>query len=124
MDISKIKERCESITPGPWNADCCDGLCPAGIMWDNGPIAHVVVGEWGDPYECLEFEDGTKTGLSDSFEFKKYDKPLRPSRDMLAYGSVDKEWARRNARFIAHARTDIPLLIAEIERLQELVKTS
>lgn len=122
LKLKKIMERAEKATPGNWSNSCCGGHCPAGIMSTHHPICNVISGGWGDEYPTIEFENGEKLGLSESTEFKVFDRPVRATVDGLDYGSVEKFQAKANGDFIAHSRQDIPFLLSLVEKYQRALE--
>lgn len=97
-ELDAIRERCEKATPGPWTVnwsekECENNHCPHGLD-DYGKV-------------CESCEDYTYiTGAT------------IPQTKTVEYGDyVDMNDA--DADFIANARTDIPFLLAEIDRLKD-----
>ncbi len=94
IDLDAIKQRADAATPGPWYS-----------TW-NDPITTPISDD----------EDGTVIRSEDE---------RVPPADRVVVGSIwyDHSWAactQPNAAFIAAARTDIPALVAEVERLQRI----
>lgn len=91
--LDAIRARCEAATPGPWEA-VNKSVRLAGVVCEFS---------WGK-----EAPDGHNGGICNclgaSYGAKKND-PVN-------------EQARGNAAFIAASRTDVPDLLAEVERLQ------
>jgi len=96
--LQEIKDRCEKATSGPWFVE--------------GPLS---------PEEA-----GIPAGVSCSIIYE-----VAPATDIdpvdIGYIAENCEdpltlYGTNNAEFIAHAREDIPLLIADNERLEALVK--
>lgn len=116
--LEEIEERANRAIPGPWTNDCCKGLCPAGIWSKTAdvPVVEVVRGEWGDKFPTIEVEGKGSVGLTGN-EFMKFDAPVRAIEECIGYGTISDEMAKSNGDFIAHAREDIPWLIAEVKRL-------
>lgn len=106
------KARAEAASPGDWNA-CNDGKCPCvTIMAADHPIATCARGDWGDEYPSLRI-----TG--DSFDAK-----AEAYMEKIVYGHIAHEAAEANCRFIAAAKSDVPVLAeavlnlcAEVDRL-------
>lgn len=94
------KERCEAATSGEWRR-CCDGDCPCHQVWTI-PGDHPVF--TADGRQCI---GPTHHKWGDSPE--------------AIYGEVRDEQAKANARFIAAARTDLPMALDEIDRLNRLL---
>jgi len=89
LDLDAIEARANAATPGPWlNADKKD----IGKDWLIGSVI-----------DC-----GTTLELSDRIV----------TTDRLSGLNVTSGGAHEDAEFIAHARTDIPALIAEIRALR------
>ena len=90
IDLDAIKARAEAATPGPWNADVAQrGDC---VVW--GPNGRFVLNAQAEPH-WVEFPEGWPTKRSVAFDAD-----------------------RRDVEFIAHAREDVPALVAEVERLR------
>lgn len=96
LDLEPIKARERAATKGPWKAKkTADGRCD-GIV----PDYHNHAGE-------------------DCYDYARDDFKMCPATDEIVTtdsGVYGPSWP--DAEFIAHARTDIPALIAEIERLR------
>lgn len=91
-ELKAIEERANKATRGPWNFDLrvgCVGVYP------------------GEQISCFSYAD-TKT-------FIFYRHGICDDTGIWHVGEQDKH----DALYIAHARTDIPRLIAEVRRLQE-----
>jgi hypothetical protein len=98
VDIKAIKERCDRATPGPWNVDQkAQGDC-TNLDIDCGKT---VCDESCKECEWYEFFTGASIDKILTLRLDEWD------------GINDAD-----ADFIAHAREDIPALIAEIESLQ------
>lgn len=89
MNLEEIKVREKAATPGPWS------YCGANEINENGCDCGLV---WGPDGNATVAE--TNTGVRDK-EWK-----------------WDGEVVIANGIFIAHARTDIPALIAKVEEKQ------
>ncbi len=87
MNLAEIKAREKAATPGPWH------YCGANEVNENGCDCGLV---WGPDGNATVAE--TNTGVRDK-EWK-----------------WNREVVIANGLFIAHAREDIPVLIAEVER--------
>lgn len=105
-DVDAIRARADAATAGAWR-------------WMHTPSAHSLDyprgtpdEEWdGQPDESLNFDE------------------LRASSDLILYGVWGNDstaavgvWRAEDAAFIAHARDDIPALLAYIERLEVAVQ--
>lgn len=88
LDLTEIRRRVEGATPGPWQK-CGEhrGGCICRQVWSTRADCLVAVG--------IAAED----------------------EDYTCGDGLTIEAAQANADFIAHAREDIPLLLAEIDRL-------
>ena len=94
--IREIKERCEKATKGPWTPGREDMQSYDGAT--------------GQPFSSV-YADDDRAGLHMGHKL-----PLVIAR--IDGKDIEAEEEKSNARFIAHARTDIPDLLAEIERLR------
>lgn len=116
--LREIKERCERATPGPWRVGnpyvvapvrddkcmLCDMSEPLATVTENGQTCHV-------HFDDRQYEDDWRDIASEStFETIVGD---------YSYDSGGVATTRADAEFIAHAREDVPALIAEVERLWE-----
>ncbi|WP_405537713.1 hypothetical protein OG787_33560 [Streptomyces sp. NBC_00075] len=101
-ELQLIEERSDSATPGPWFVRQLD---------DREAMSLVAVSTVPD------------TGLGERW-------PDFPSAQMVAltlvqdprYADVSDELWDENARFIAHARQDVPRLVAEVRRLRGILE--
>ncbi len=97
LDLAKIKEAAERATPGPWDTDTIDNEDGKwrfkSYIVGSGPV---------DNWKAV-----VDTSNSDVIEIHR--------EDDIDYSSVWDEQGRRNAEFIALARTTVPALIARIE---------
>lgn len=93
-DLDAIRERAEAATEGPWSAANEHGLL--------GPEAQPAwcVSQMRPGWESMSPTKGYVTDIAETFSDD-------PDRDP-------------DAEFIAHARTDVPALIAEVERLRKI----
>jgi hypothetical protein len=97
-ELEEIELRCEAATPGPWfvrhlDDDYAMNLTAVSTTPDTGQ------GERWPNFDSTTIVAATLV--------------QQPRYVDLADGRWDE-----NARFIAHARTDIPRLVAEIKRLR------
>jgi hypothetical protein len=90
-DLREIEARANAATPGPW-------LVERQYSGDNWMIGCLVVG-------------------TDSGDGKNYDVTI--TTDHLHASEYGDATARIDAEFVAHARTNVPALIAEVRRLRE-----
>jgi hypothetical protein len=96
LDLEAVKARCEKATEGPW-------------CWEN----------------CGEKGNDVVVGIALDSQDRHIEGQIPADSD----ADADQVVARRtpllgeatpaDAAFIAHARTDIPALVAEVERLRE-----
>lgn len=92
IDLGAIEARCAAATPGPWY-----------IVWGGyrgNSICHSVPGR---VYNGNKWIEDSK----------------QPLDEKIANMANPKRLSEDDAEFIAHARQDIPALIAEVRRLQE-----
>jgi hypothetical protein len=105
-ELAAIKERAENATPGPWR-------------WTDARSKHT-----------LDYPPGTQDVVWDGttegrFSFSEL---VDPDGNYLLAGAwcnddtADVSVAYEDAAFIQHARQDIPALLAEVERLRELLR--
>ncbi len=106
--LQQIEERVAKATPGPWYAHATDDMYATNARYVSikpGNIHH----------------HDNKRGMSDG------DKHQADPNSVVAITLLQAPLLARtdecdeNALFIAHARTDVPLLIAEVRRLQAQV---
>lgn len=91
IDLEVIKARCEAATAGPWHH--------VGLPWDHEG-GNIYTGN-GDPHSGRIIASVDPMGLEE--EFAEHHGPRNHLGD---------------ADFIAAARTDVPALVAEVERLR------
>ena len=96
--INAIRARCEAATPEPWTADLSEGDC--GVYSEDCPRG-------------LEYCDDA-CPQCDRWEILKGG--LVDGPDYVECGEYSY-FSDNDAEFIAHARADIPDLLAEVERL-------
>jgi hypothetical protein len=106
LDLKGIQERCEKATPGPWTHHK-DGCKCDMVMHKDGPVCNVTKGKWGDEYPTLKME-GTSL-----------DRTVTAVMEMMEYGEVPEDVFLANRDFIAHAREDIPALLAELTHTRQ-----
>lgn len=98
IDLDAIEARANAATDGPW-------------FWRN------TQGRSGDVYL-----QGARTRIVMAFKRMGMNgaQPMFPGLDGLLYESADVNINQfSDAAFIAHARTDVPALVAEVRRLRE-----
>ena len=109
-ELQEIENRMTGISPGPWY-ECSRDACQCVSVWcDDHPVAEVIKGNWGDDFPSIKLEGNSPNIVA------------VPFMDQFTYGEVSIEEAMANREFIAHTRTDIPKLIAEIRRLKQELK--
>lgn len=113
VDLSEIEARAKAATPGPWLRGSYSGQCN---LDHGGPARHN--GKDCD-YRSTFREGGceiVRAGLPDGAPMDRDDKWLIAGQIDYETGGIKREC---DADFIAHARTDIPALIAEVKSLRE-----
>ena len=100
-ELQAIRERAEKATEGPWES-------VMDVTRKNGPLRADV--QQQNPVREI-FKTGQKAGQL-----------RREWHRNVAIGILFPACLLHDAEFIAHARTDIPRLLAEIDRLKALVK--
>lgn len=104
--FSEIKARCEAATDGPWV-----WLDTGGSAWAK-KLVHVFHPYAGRP--LTEFNEVLTTELTGNTDaIKKVEAYI-----VGGYWDVDIDSAKDDFDFIAHSRSDIELLIAEVYRLR------
>ena len=88
LDLDAIRARAEAATPGPWEPDT--SVRGDCVVW--GPDGQFLLTQQAEPHWLPDANGAPRQVAFD----------------------VD----RRDCEFIAHAREDIPALLAEIERLR------
>jgi hypothetical protein len=106
LDLEDIKKRIKAATPGPW-------------AWE-------AYGEKENAYHIGVALDKNDKQLSGMVQTERYDEDADIFvEDVLWRESLgDQSGATVNyddAEFIAHAREDIPALVAEVERLSDII---
>jgi hypothetical protein len=106
-ELDAIERRAKGASPGPWHVRLLDDDYAAGL------VAVSTVSD--DPADAgprwPEFDAGTIVAAT------LIQNPCR-------YVDVDDQRWDENATFIAHARDDIPRLVAEVRRLRQASRTS
>src|SRR4051812_14200207 len=101
LDLDQIRARAQAATGGPWelvtdSCDCGDGYgCPHGTF----------------PYALRLPEHTVRDGDRDC-------EPGDPRDSYRHSASEISDLTMATAEFIAHARTDVPSLLAEIDRIR------
>ncbi|MFF2193438.1 hypothetical protein [Streptomyces sp. NPDC058157] len=101
VELRRIEERADSATPGPWFVRQLD---------DREFMTLVAVSTVPD-VESVDSHPGFQSGQNVA---------LALVQDPQYADVPDGLWDE-NANFIAHARQDIPRLVAEVRRLRELL---
>jgi len=101
--LDAIRARIEAATPGPWEAT-------------EGDLEGKPASEYVRTLLANREADGTSTG---ELHLALAANPIDPERGGTVVPALtgDGPQARANAEFIAHAREDVPALLAEVERL-------
>lgn len=97
--LNEIRQRCERATKGPWSPGREDMQSYDGAT--DQPFSSV-------------YADDDRAGSHMGHKL-----PLVIAR--IDGKDIEAEEEKANARFIAHARTDIPDLLAEIERMKVFI---
>lgn len=108
-ELAAIKARAEAATPGPWEVGECNEVraaCPV-VGFDRGTVDEMYVRH----QECT-YPNCQPIGMGDA---PRGYRVFICETDNGAYGPL-----REDAEFIAHARTDVPALAEEVERLQKV----
>lgn len=100
-ELNDIEERANSATPGPWFVQQLD---------DREFMTLVAVSTAPDA-ESDDSSKGFQSGRNVALTLVQ--NPL--------YAAISDELWDENARFIAHAREDIPRLVTEVKRLRTLL---
>lgn len=107
LDLEAVEARVDAATPGPWYAVHTDDTAYMNAHYvgtqDRGAFHDNVVGM-----------DGSRAGETVAIT-------LLQAPDLAAH---DGEQWRENTDFIAHARQDVPALIAEVRRLRTEMDTA
>lgn len=105
-ELDAIRERAEAASPGPWReCGAMGGECCCGQVWSLELDAEIlkVNARWGDWLPVIK--RGKRRADDEAVV------------EFLEYGDLGHDAQAANARFVAHARTDIPALLQEIARL-------
>lgn len=106
LDLEPIKAREKAATPGPWLATEDGGWSFGGPEVDRGGRPNL---------PCTWVERESRTGEGDAEEIAR----VRTSPD---HQGLPEAW--ENQRFIAASRSDVPALVAEVERLREALASA
>ena len=96
--LQKIEKRCEAATPGPWTYEKADGYCNASPNY-TCPHDDDTCGEWCDTCPVWIWDTGAYI-------------PETLTLDIGEYDGINN----KDADFIAHAREDLPDLLAYATR--------
>jgi len=105
-DLGAIEAREAAATPGPWDYDQAHGECENTETCPNG----IERDKRGSADEC---EDCGHWYLEDSASL---------SGPTYLGDHEDEGFCTKDAEFIAHARADVPALIAEVKRMNAEVE--
>lgn len=98
--LNELRALCDAATEGPWKTcGASDDRCKCGHVWSRPRDGHIATAMHIDQYAK--------------------DDPGRLEAEELVPHDLDEMVG--NARFIAAARTAIPELLDEIERLKKLI---
>ena len=105
LDVQPIAERAAQATPGPWHVWHYNGSHTVNRATNS--FASAVAAKRQPPHQGTGPMDspwGTEGRICDDLDYRQNRLPADPG-------------PAPNAEFIAHARTDIPALLAEVQRL-------
>lgn len=118
LDLAPIKARVDAASVGPWAYNGYSGIASVPLLhaWDA----------WTDAHEGHEFERTGKCepcGSDAGCEFAEeyYERYSWIGWVPSHHGDTATGRHAADAEFIAHAREDIPALVAEIEMLRAMV---
>lgn len=98
----------EKYTPGPWNA-CNNGECQCKLVrYQDGPVAEVISGEWGDEFPNIRLVKNEHGPGEHAGAFV----------EMTVYGEVSEQTATANARLIAAAPDLLHALLFALPELE------
>lgn len=95
-ELAAIEARADAATPGPWGYERSDGS-----LWKITP--------------AYEDED-------DDGEFVTQDEVFSAQIGDLQPSGLTWEMTHRNGEFVAHARADVPALLAEVRLLRRVIQ--
>lgn len=96
IDLDAIRKRAEAATPGPW------------ASYEGGNFVHITLSDYEKRFKRSHDLGYTSGGLFAAML------PHAPSRQT-------RQRFNKDAEFIAHAREDVPNLVAEVKRLRGLL---
>lgn len=110
LDLDAIRRRCDAATPGPWFWNSYSGIFSTPfVQRDEAFTEAICETEWGD----REYRDWPEEWQDRKSEERSDVAHVPPHHGDTAIGRQAAD-----ADFIAHAREDVPALLAEIERLR------
>ncbi len=117
LDIEAIRKRVEAATTGPWSYNSYSRVDADAMAanWDNPSLDYP-----DDPRPCtvtgIAFDEADNTWLAQ--HHAAYEADAMVCGVPAEYGDTATGRHAADAEFIAHAITDIPLLMDEIEQLR------
>lgn len=113
IELDEIKARCDKATPGPWEWDVID--------------AHKCIYLESARWKVMDFTRYGMNGAAPRFlvdgVMERADSLLKSIPGKEHHEGFDNYIDHPDAQFIAHARQDIPVLLAEVEQLNSYVET-
>ncbi|MEV4159250.1 hypothetical protein [Nonomuraea dietziae] len=104
-ELQEIDSRAQAATPGPWHVRFLDDDAAANL------VAVSTVPDTGGGERWPEWDNSEMVAAT----LVQFPKPY--------VASPDDRWDE-NAAFIAHARSDVPRLLAEVRRLRALLESA
>lgn len=121
IDLDAIKARCAAATPGPWEAGDryhLQGASHCGCLPAQGPLVWEGVtninGTRMKAHLHRRDEPWWPYGITARVKDGAYEAVLIETEE---YGTM----RQADLEFVAHAREDVPALVAEVERLRDLI---
>jgi len=102
--LTEIKARCEKATPGPWTYNAAEGFCNKNA---DKECRHAYLDE-----------------VCESCDSWRWSAPAYLNEPSVIDNGDYDGLSNENAEFIIHARTDIPMLVEEVERLEAIYEDS
>jgi hypothetical protein len=109
LDLEPIKARLAAATQGPWSS--CDTCKCTAVNSEDGPVANVVKGKWGDDFPAIRLVGNSSLDMK-----------AEAYMEQFTYGEISEELALANRALIREAPSDLAALIVEVERLREIAK--
>lgn len=106
-ELAAMRERCEKATAGPWVDGYVSGICRK----EHGPDEK---GPWHGNGFCKHEYEVSESGDAHHLASKSANIQVAGNFDYECGGIIHPE----DHDFIKHARTDLPRLLAEVERLR------